>query len=54
MNRVGQFIVNGFLLTFVSLFIRTVSVGFNVYVSNMIGAEGVGLFALISTVYGFR
>lgn len=53
MNKVGRFIANGMLLTFISLFIRTVSVVFNVYVSNAIGAEALGLFTLVSTVYGF-
>lgn len=53
MNKVGQFIANGMLLTLISLLIRTVSVVFNVYVSNTIGAEALGLFTLVSTVYGF-
>jgi stage V sporulation protein B len=53
MNKLGQFIANGMLLTLISLFIRTVSVAFNVYVSNSIGAEALGLFTLVSTVYGF-
>ena len=53
MNKVGQFIANGILLTLISLLIRTVSVVFNVYVSNTIGAEALGLFTLVSTVYGF-
>lgn len=41
------------MLTGVSLLMRTVSVGFNVYVSNKIGSEGMGLFSLITGVYGF-
>lgn len=53
MTRFGKFIVNGTILTLVSLLIRGVSVGFNVYVSNKIGAEGIGLYTLITTVYGF-
>lgn len=53
MNRFKQFILNGLLITAVSLVIRTVSVSFNVYLSNKIGAVAMGLFTLISTVYGF-
>ena len=45
--------MNGVILTVVSLLIRGIAVGFNVYVTNKIGAEGIGLFTLISTVYGF-
>lgn len=32
---------------------RTVAVGFNVYVANTAGAEAVGLYSLLSSVYGF-
>ncbi len=53
MNRLKQFILNGLLITAVSLLMRTVGVSFNVYVSNRIGAVAMGLFTLISTVYGF-
>lgn len=53
MNRLRRFIVNGLLMTAVSLLMRTVSVSFNVYLSNRIGATAMGLFTLISTVYGF-
>lgn len=53
MNRLGRFFINGMILTAVSLIMRTVSVSFNVYITNIIGAEGIGLFTLISTVYGF-
>ena len=53
MTRFGRFFVNGIILTVVSLLIRGISVVFNVYVSNKIGAEGIGLYTLITTVYGF-
>ena len=53
MNNFGRFLVNGALMTAVSLLLRAVSLIFNVYISNIIGAEGLGLFTLISTVYGF-
>ena len=53
MNRLRRFMINGLLMTVVSLLMRTVSVSFNVYLSNRIGATAMGLFTLISTVYGF-
>lgn len=53
MNRFKKFIFNGLLLTSVSLLMRGVGVSFNVYISNTVGAEAMGLFTLISTVYGF-
>ena len=53
MNRFKKFILNGLILTAVSLIMRGVGVSFNVYISNTVGAEAMGLFTLISTVYGF-
>ena len=37
----------------VAVIMRLVAVAFNVYISNKIGAVAMGLFSLISTVYGF-
>lgn len=53
MNRFKKFIFNGLLLSIVALGMRFVGVSYNVYISNRIGAEAMGLFTLISTVYGF-
>ncbi len=53
MKTKRQFIWNALLLTAVTLLIRTVSVSFNVYVSNLVGAEAMGLLSLVSGVYGF-
>ena len=53
MNRLRRFVLNGLLMAGVSLLMRSVSVGFNVYISNKIGAVAMGLFSLITTVYGF-
>lgn len=53
MRNIKRFFINAFMLTGVSLLMRIVSVGFNVYVSNRIGSEGMGLFSLITGVYGF-
>lgn len=40
-------------MTAVSLAIRYISVAFNVYLTNKIGASAMGLFTLVSSVYGF-
>ena len=53
MNRFKKFIFDGLLLSVVSLIMRGVGVSFNVYISNTVGAETMGLFTLIFTVYGF-
>lgn len=42
---------NAVLLSIVSVAVRAVSVSFNAYVTKKIGAEGVGLFGLVMTVY---
>ncbi len=40
-------------MAIVAVIMRAVAVAFNVYISNKIGAVAMGLFSLISTVYGF-
>ena len=44
--------MNAALLTFTSLIMQSVSMAFNIYISNKVGAEGIGLFTLIMSVYG--
>lgn len=53
MDRLKKFFVNGILMTVVSIVIRYVAVNFNIYISNKIGPVAMGLFTLISSVYGF-
>ncbi len=53
MDRLKKFYINGILMTVVTLIIRYISVNFNIYISNKIGAVSMGLFTLISSVYGF-
>lgn len=53
MDRLKRFFINGLLMTAVSLAIRYISVAFNVYLTNKIGAAAMGLFTLVSSVYGF-
>ncbi len=44
---------NAMLLTAATLLMRTVGVTFQVFISNRVGAEAMGLFSLMSGVYGF-
>ena len=53
MTKKKLFIKNAIILTAVSILMRGVSFSFNVYAANKIGASGMGLFALIMSVYGF-
>lgn len=48
-----RFLINGIILTVTSLFMRIIGVAFNSFVSRKIGANGMGLFTLIISVYGF-
>lgn len=53
MKKSQKFIINALTMTAVALLMRSVGVAFNVYVSNKIGAEAMGLYSLIGGVYGF-
>ncbi len=53
MRKGKKFILNTIILSLTSLFMRTVGVSFNVYISNKLGASGVGLFQLVMSVYTF-
>ena len=53
MDRLKKFYLNGIIMTVVSIVIRYVSVNFNIYISNKIGTVSMGIFTLVSSVYGF-
>ncbi len=52
LKRARTFAMNAALLCTTSLIMQSVSMTFNIYISNKIGAEGIGLFTLIMSVYG--
>ncbi|MDR3312890.1 MAG: polysaccharide biosynthesis C-terminal domain-containing protein [Oscillospiraceae bacterium] len=52
MRTTSKLILNTALLTAASFLMQTVSVAFNVYLTNRIGELGIGLFQLTMTVYG--
>lgn len=51
MSAAKKLLHNTLLLTVASFIMRTVAVSFNVYLTEKIGADGIGLFQLISSVY---
>lgn len=51
MKKIKKLFFNTILLTLTSFIMQTVSVSFNVYLTNKIGSAGIGLFQLIMTVY---
>ena len=53
MKQARQIFRDAILLTAASLLMRTVGVAFQVAISNRAGAEVMGLYALMSGVYGF-
>ncbi len=53
MKQARQIFWNALLLTAASLLMRTAGVAFQVAISNRAGAEAMGLFSLMSGVYGF-
>ncbi len=53
MKKSRSFVYNAFVLLSATLVMRTVGMYFNVYLSNRIGAEAMGVYSLISNVYGF-
>lgn len=46
-----SFIKNAFILTVTSLILRTIGIFFRVYMAGKIGAEGMGLYQLIFSIY---
>ncbi len=52
-KQAKQIFWNAMLLSVATLLMRTAGVSFQVYVSNRAGAEAMGLFSLLSGVYGF-
>ena len=53
MKRIEKFLVNTVILVVTSLFIRTISMFFDIYIAKKIGSEAIGLFGLIMSIYFF-
>ncbi|GHV18750.1 hypothetical protein FACS189425_08150 [Clostridia bacterium] len=53
MNRTKTLIFNTALLTVVSIIVSVISMFFNIYIAKKIGAEAMGVFSLVMSVYMF-
>ena len=53
MTSKKQFLKSGLMLACVALLMRSVSLAFNAYITDRVGAEGMGLLSLTMSVYGF-
>ena len=52
-GRARSILYNSLLLCLSAIAVRAVGVYFNVYISNRVGAEGMGLYSLAANVWGF-
>lgn len=53
MKPIKTFFLNAIILTITSLIIRCIIMFFNSYISQKIGAEAVGLYGLVMSIYSF-
>ncbi len=53
MKKSKKFVINMAILTGTSFLLRSLQLGFSVYLSNTIGAEAMGIFHLVLSVYFF-
>ena len=53
MRKAKVFVINGLILTITTLILKSISLYFNLYISNKIGSEAVGVFSLVMSVYMF-
>ncbi len=53
MRKRKEFLCQGILLTITAFIIQAIGIVFNIYLSNKLGANGMGLFQLIMSIYSF-
>lgn len=53
LRRAKLFVINVAILTSTAILMQVIGIVFSVYISNKIGAEGIGVFQLIMSVYTF-
>lgn len=53
LRKAKKFFINGIILTSTSFIMKSIGMLFNLYVSNKIGSEALGVFSLVMSVYLF-
>jgi len=53
MKTLKTFVLNTFILLISSVILQVITLFFNIYISNSIGEEAVGVFTLVMSVYAF-
>lgn len=53
MRKQNRFLSNALMMSVVSIVMRGIAVSFNAYINRKIGAESMGLFTLVMSVYSF-
>ena len=53
MKKTKIFFINGIILTITAFIMKSIGMVFNLYISNKIGSEAVGVFSLVMSVYLF-
>lgn len=53
LRKAKIFLINGAILTLTTLFMRGIGLIFNIYISNKVGTEAIGIFSLIMSIYTF-
>jgi len=52
-TKLQSFILNAIIITLSTLGLRSLDTVFGVWISNRLGAQGIGLYQLVTSVYGF-
>ena len=53
MKKTKLFVVNAIIITATALVIKTVASAFEIYISNKVGAEAIGVYQLVMSIYFF-
>ena len=53
MKRLKFFLFNTVILTLTSFFITLINTSFNIYIAKVLGSEGVGIFEILMSIFGF-